>query len=61
MTALKGIIPILPTPFDETGEVDLASLRNLVNHLIDQGVNGLGTLALASEGYKLTEGSGGRC
>ena len=56
MTALKGIIPILPTPFDETGEVDLASLRNVVNHLIDQGVNGLGTLALASEGYKLTEG-----
>ena len=55
MIQLKGVIPILPTPFGESGEVDLDGLRSLVNHLIVQGVNGLGTLALASEGYKLTE------
>jgi dihydrodipicolinate synthase/N-acetylneuraminate lyase len=55
MTLLNGTIPILPTPFDEHGEVDLASLRNTVSLLIDQRVNGLGTLALASEGYKLSE------
>jgi 2-keto-3-deoxy-L-arabinonate dehydratase len=52
---LSGIIPILPTPFDNQGEVDLISLRNLVDFLIDRGVHGLGTLALGSESYKLTD------
>jgi 4-hydroxy-tetrahydrodipicolinate synthase len=52
---LEGIIPSLPTPFDLEGQVDLPSLRSLVNYLIEKGVHGLGTLALASESYKLTE------
>jgi 2-keto-3-deoxy-L-arabinonate dehydratase len=52
---LEGIIPSLPTPFDPEGQVDLPSLRSLVNYLIGKGVHGLGTLALASESYKLTE------
>lgn len=58
MKRLCGIIPILPTPFDEGGAVDEASLQRLVDHLIAQRVHGLGTLALASEGYKLTEAEG---
>jgi 4-hydroxy-tetrahydrodipicolinate synthase len=57
---LRGIIPILPTPFDEGGTVDEDSLQRLVEHLISQRVHGLGTLALASEGYKLTEAEGRR-
>lgn len=57
---LKGIIPILPTPFDREGELDEGSLRNLVNYLVEEGVHGLGTLALASESYKLTETERGR-
>jgi 4-hydroxy-tetrahydrodipicolinate synthase len=55
MSLLHGIIPILPTPFDDRGEVDHAGLRSLVGFLISQGVHGLGALALASEGYKLTD------
>ena len=60
MKLLHGIIPILPTPFAEDGALDEASLQRLVDHLIVQGVHGLGTLALASEGYKLTEAEGRR-
>ena len=55
MSLLHGIIPILPTPFDDRGEVDHAGLRSLVSFLVSQGVHGLGALALASEGYKLTD------
>lgn len=57
---LKGIIPILPTPFNQDGELDVGGLRNLVDYLIEKGVHGLGTLALASESYKLTEAERGR-
>lgn len=60
MKLLHGIIPILPTPFDEDGALDESSLQRLVEHLIAQRVHGLGTLALASEGYKLTEAEGRR-
>lgn len=60
MKLLHGIIPILPTPFDEDGALDEANLQRLVEHLIAQRVHGLGTLALASEGYKLTEAEGRR-
>lgn len=55
MSLLHGVIPILPTPFKADGEVDAASLRRVAEWAIDRGVHGLGTLALASEGYKLTE------
>jgi 2-keto-3-deoxy-L-arabinonate dehydratase len=55
MSLLHGIIPILPTPFDPRGELDLESLKRVIRFLIERGVHGLGTLALASEGYKLSE------
>lgn len=55
MTKLRGIIPILPTPFDERGAVDETSLQRVADYLISRRVHGLGTLALASEAYKLTE------
>lgn len=60
MKALRGVIGMLPTPFTAEGEVDEPSLARLVEHLIDLGVHGLGTLALHSEGYKLTEAEGRR-
>ena len=52
---LRGIIPIVPTPFDENGAVDLPSLRRVVNYLVDSGVHGLAVLGVASEFYALTE------
>src|SRR5215216_817239 len=51
---MRGIFPILITPFDAQERVDLDSLRNLVDFNIDAGVHGLG-IALGSEILKLTE------
>ncbi len=55
MTELRGCIPILCTPFLEDGSVDYQSLEREVDWVISEGASGVATLALASEGYKLTE------
>jgi dihydrodipicolinate synthase/N-acetylneuraminate lyase len=52
---LYGCIPIVVTPFDAQGRIDDAGLRRQVDWLIAGGVHGLATLALASEGYKLSD------
>lgn len=54
MTRLQGVFPIVITPFDENGVVDLDSQRKVVRHLIDSGAHGLGLLANASEAYALS-------
>jgi dihydrodipicolinate synthase/N-acetylneuraminate lyase len=51
---MRGIFPILVTPFDEQERVDEESLRRVVDFNIDAGVHGLG-IALGSEILKLTE------
>ncbi|MEZ5365404.1 MAG: dihydrodipicolinate synthase family protein [Bryobacterales bacterium] len=50
---LKGVIPILATPFFEDGSVDLDSQRRLADDLIEQGAHGLGVFGNAGEGYAL--------
>lgn len=52
---LAGCIPILCTPFTEDGSVDHDSLRREIEWVIGEGAVGVAGLALASEGYKLTE------
>ena len=56
MTAdpMRGVFPILVTPFDERDRIDEDSLENLVDYCIDAGVHGFG-IAYASEIPKLTE------
>ncbi len=51
---MRGIFPILVTPFDQQERVDVDSLRNLVEFTIGAGVHGLG-IALGSEIQKLTD------
>lgn len=51
---MRGVFPILITPFDEQGRVDEESLRRLVEFNIGAGVHGLG-VALGSEVFKLSE------
>ena len=51
---LHGVVPILVTPFDATGNLDVESLRRLVAFNIEAGVHGLG-IALGSEVYKLAD------
>ena len=51
---IHGVIPILITPFDNRGRIDVDSLQNLVEFTIAAGVHALG-IALGSEIYKFTE------
>ena len=51
---MRGVYPILITPFDDDSQVDEESLRRLVEFNLEKGVHGLG-VALASEVFKLTE------
>jgi len=49
----RGIIPAMVTPIDETGRIKEASVRKLVNHLIDGGVHGLFPVGSQGEAFSL--------
>lgn len=51
---IQGVVPILITPFDEKGRIDIDSLEHLIGFNIAAGVHGLG-VALGSEIFKLSE------
>lgn len=51
----KGLFPVAPTPFTETGELDLEGQNRVLDCLIDQGVDGLCILANFSEQFLLTD------
>src|SRR4028119_2225456 len=51
---LRGVVPILVTPFGEDDQIDETGLRNLVDFNLAAGVHGLG-VALGSEIFKLSE------
>ncbi len=48
-----GVYPILATPFTDDGKIDIPSQLRLVDHLLEQGVHGLGAFGNAGEGYTL--------
>jgi 4-hydroxy-tetrahydrodipicolinate synthase len=56
---MRGVFPILITPFDENSQIDEESLRRLVEFNLQAGVHGLG-VALGSEVFKLTEAERGQ-
>ncbi|MET9092936.1 dihydrodipicolinate synthase family protein [Streptomyces cyaneofuscatus] len=49
-----GLIPILATPFTDSGALDLPSLRSLVEFQLAAGADGLAVFGMASEGFALT-------
>ena len=53
--ALHGCIPILITPFVDDGSLDLQSLEREIEWVLAEGAGGVACVAIASEGYKLTE------
>lgn len=53
MTA-RGVFPILPTPFDESGKIDEKSLRRLIAFELEVGVHGLSILGFMGEAHKLS-------
>ncbi|MBN8901562.1 MAG: dihydrodipicolinate synthase family protein, partial [Rhodospirillales bacterium] len=53
--ALRGVFPVVPTIFHETGELDLDGQRRAVDFMIDAGSQGLCILANFSEQFVLSD------
>jgi dihydrodipicolinate synthase/N-acetylneuraminate lyase len=53
--SLRGIFPIMLTPFTADGLIDEPSLRRVVQFEMAGNVNGIGVGGFASEAYKLTD------
>ena len=51
----KGVFPVVPTTFTESGALDLASQKRCVDFMIDAGSNGLCILANFSEQFVLSD------
>ncbi|EAR52440.1 dihydrodipicolinate synthase family protein [Oceanicola granulosus HTCC2516] len=52
---LTGILPVAPTPFHDDGTLDPQGMRNVVDCLIDQGVDAFCILANYSEQFLLSD------
>lgn len=55
MKQFKGIFAIMATPFDDEGQVDIESIRTLVEFNIEKGVYGITILGILGEAHKLNE------
>jgi 2-keto-3-deoxy-L-arabinonate dehydratase len=51
----SGVFPVAPTPFTETGELDLEGQRRVLDCMIDQRVDGICILANYSEQFLVTD------
>ena len=54
-TRYKGVFPVVPTTFSESGELDLDSQLRCIDFMIDAGSNGLCILANFSEQFLLSD------
>jgi len=52
---LRGVFPIAPTPFTESGELDIAGQRRVLDCMVDQRVDGICILANYSEQFLLSD------
>jgi 4-hydroxy-tetrahydrodipicolinate synthase len=51
----EGVFSVLPTPFRGGGEVDVESLKRVVDLIVGTGVNGVTALGVTGEASRLTE------
>ena len=51
----KGVFPVAPTTFTESGELDLVSQKRCIDFMIDAGSNGICILANFSEQFVLSD------
>jgi 4-hydroxy-tetrahydrodipicolinate synthase len=51
----RGVWPVVPTPFTETGALDLEGQKRVLDCMIDQGVDGVCVLANYSEQFLLSD------
>ena len=55
MFAPKGIIPPIVTPFNREGKIDFQIYRQMVDHLIDEGVHGVFPMGTTGEFYAVSD------
>ena len=55
MTAIRGVITAMATPFDESGGVDEAAARRLAAHLVEHGSHGVVVAGTTGECPTLTD------
>jgi len=51
----RGIFPVAPTTFTETGELDIESQKRCIDFMIDSGVDGICILANFSEQFLIAD------
>lgn len=54
MKDFTGVIAVVPTPFDEAGRIDEASLERLIGYYMSLGLQGLTIMGVMGEGSKLS-------
>lgn len=54
MKHFTGVIAVVPTPFDEAGRIDEASLERLIGYYCSLGLQGLTIMGVMGEGSKLS-------
>ncbi len=54
-TKYSGIWPVAPTPFKNSGEVDLEGMKRVLDCMVEQGVDGICILANFSEQFVLSD------
>jgi 4-hydroxy-tetrahydrodipicolinate synthase len=52
---LEGVYSVLPTPFDSKGDLDLESLKRVIDLFIGAGVSGLTALGVTSEVARMND------
>jgi len=55
MPRYRGIFPVVPTTFTDSGELDLDSQKRCIDFMIDAGSDGLAILANFSEQFALSD------
>ena len=51
----RGVFPVAPTPFTETGALDIEGQKRVIDCMVDQGVDGICILANYSEQFLLND------
>src|SRR5215475_9066892 len=52
---LEGVYSVLPTPFTAKGDLDLDSLKRVIDLFVSAGVNGLTALGVTSEVARMND------
>lgn len=55
ISRMRGVFPILSTPFTDSGDLDELGLRNIIQFCLASGVHGVVTPVNSSEFYSLTD------